>query len=459
MTTVLQVILDAFKAQKEMHDRTRIVGGLLSTIARKLPVDFYTSPMSRVEPLEPLDSTPTSPKRFSSAANAKKWVFDSFDDFVWVGIDGSQLAPVGVTRSGLAAQTGICVYGFIGLNDSKRNCNKEWNVTRPIMTPRPGFFYPDVEYERYLQEIEHARCIISILSDGKPPCDDCQVKFDGCPNQEVDLSPLTGKQKIMVMLDFPLEPSWMEGISWKRREQFIQAHERILELRDKVLLVGITHGSMAKDYVRTVIDHFDDALWEKIGPSGMRDLINTIQSWKKQYPIEAEALVKEWAQRNKKTLKGTPLAYLSAILESPDVRRLITDFDGLGSYFESSGDRSLAFKCKRKLMQKFGYGFVTGYYFMPWGGFSKNGEVVKADDWIRVGFGIKPGLGENNNVELMDSLHNGILAQIIIGHGTPFVLARAHLLAAYSKRRLIQLMLRAVGALPTYKTLRKVKPV
>ncbi|NIO38601.1 hypothetical protein GTO27_13025, partial [Candidatus Bathyarchaeota archaeon] len=135
--------------------------------------------------------------------------------------------------------------------------------------------------------------------------------------------------------------------------------------------------------------------------------------------------VQEWAKDNKNVIEDAPLAYLSAILESPDIRRFITDFNGLGSYFESSGDRSPAFKCKRQDMQKFGYGFITGYYFMPWGGFYREEDLIHADDWIRIGFGMRKGLGEEEDISLINSLHNGVLAQIILGHGTPFVLARA----------------------------------
>jgi len=458
----LETLIDAFRVQREWYERTKIASALLSSIARLLPLDFFKSQYSYVEPLEPLDTPPPRPRRFKSRAEAKRWVFENFDDFGWIGIDGSHISSYGTTRRGVAAQTGICAYCFNGNNESKRNWVNEWNVLRPVTTPRPGFTFPDVNTERYIQEIEHCRCIGFFLTEGEFPCDDCMVRLKNCPNREKDLTPLTDKDNIMLMVDFPLEPSWINQVMGRfeaRRELLIQTHQKVLDLRKKVLLVSITHGSLAKDYITTIIDHLDDALWERRGNLDMQDLVETIENWKDKYKEDAERIVKEWADKNNISLNGSPLDYLNAIFDTPDIRRLITDFDGLGSYFESSGDRSPAFRCKRRDMRRFGFGFVTGYYFMPWGGFRKEDGVARADDWIRVGFGIRKGLGENGDISLLNKLHEAVLAQIILGHGTPFVLARAHLYATSSKRRLIQLILTTLRAYPTYKTIRKVRPI
>ncbi|RLG86622.1 MAG: hypothetical protein DRO18_04165 [Thermoprotei archaeon] len=464
MSFQLQLLVDALRAQRERYERTKVASSLLSAIARKLPEEFFSSPSSYVEPLEPLDALPPRVPRFPSAAQAKRWVFENFDEFVWIGVDGSQIMPSGMTRQGLAVQTGICVYSFEGKGRNKHNVARQWRVVRAVTTPRPGFLFPDVNSERYIQEIEHARCIVSYMLDGKFPCDECMVRLDYCPNRMQDLSPLSGKENVMLMVDFPLEPSWIKqtmGRFGPRRELLIQVHKRILDLRRDIFLVGITHGSLAKDYISTIIDQFDDALWEKVPSTQMQDLIRTIENWKDNFPEEAEELVREWAERTGHELGTSPLAYLTAILESPEIRGLITDFDGLGSYFDASGDRSPAFKCKRKDMEDFGFGYVTGYYFMPWGGFLKEDGCVRANDWIRVGFGIRRGLGERGDSSLIDSLHGGVIAQIILGHGTPLVLSRAHLLAAdyRVRKRLTELMIRVLGAYPTHKTLRKVKTV
>jgi hypothetical protein len=465
MNLQIEQLIDAYRAQRERYERTKVASSLLSTIARNLPADFFMSSSSYVEPLEPMHVLPPRILRFHSAAEAKRWVFENFDDFIWIGVDGSQITPLGMTRQGLAAQTGLCVYSFIGEGNNKLNIARQWRVTRAITTPRQGFLFPDVNSERYIQEIEHSRCLVTFMLDGTFPCDECLVKVDNCPNRQYlqDLT-FTDKENVMLMVDFPLEPSWINqtmGRFGPRRELLIQVHQRILDLRSKVFLVGITHGSLAKDYISTIIDQFDDALWERIPSTQMQDLIQTIENWKNLHPNEAELIVKEWAERTGHSLRSSPLAYLSAILESPDIRNLITDFDGLGSYFDASGDRSPALKCKRRDMQDFGFGFVTGYYFMPWGGFSKEGGCVSANDWIRVGFGMRKGLGENGDSRMMDTLHRSVLAQIILGHGTPFVLSRAHLLAADPRvrKRLTELMVRTLGAYPTHKTLRKVRAI
>lgn len=462
ISTNLELLIETFKLHRERYEKTKIASALLSNIARFLPIDFFRSEASYVEPLEPLNSSPQRPPRFKSRAEAKKWIFENFDDFAWIGIDGSHISLQGMTRRGIAVQSGISTYCFIGEGMNRRNWVNEWRVLRPVTEPRPGFAFPDVNTERYIQEIEHSRCIVSFIVDGEFPCDDCWVKLKDCPIRKKNLSPLTDKDNIMLMVDFPLEPSWINQVMGRfeaRRELLIQAHQRLLELRKKVLLVGITHGSLAKDYITTIIDYLDDALWEKRSNLDMQDLVKTIENWKNEHKEEAEKMVKEWAERNNIPLNGSPLDYLNAIFDTPEIRRLITDFDGLGSYFEASGDRSPAFKCKRKDMQRFGFGFVTGYYFTPWGAFRKENGVARADDWIRVGFGIRKGLGENGDISLLNRLHEAVLAQIILGHGTPLVLARAHLYAASQKRRLIQLILATLGAHSTFKTLRKVRPI
>jgi len=458
----LEALIDTFRVQREWYERTKIASALLSSIARLLPLNFFKSQDSYVEPLEPLDTAPPRLRRFKSRAEAKRWVFENFDDFAWIGIDGSHISLRGMTKKGIVAQTGICVYCFNGNGENKRNWVNEWSVLRPVTKPRPGFTFPDVNTERYIQEIEHCRCIVSFITEGKFPCDDCKARLKDCPNREKDLSPLTKKDNIMLMVDFPLEPSWINQVMGRfeaRRELLIQSHQRVLDLRGDVLLVSITHGSLAKDYVTTIIDHLDEALWEKRSNLDMQDLVETIENWKNKYKEEAERILKEWATKNNIPLAGSPLDYLNAIFDTPDIRRLITDFDGLGSYFESSGDRSPAFRCKRRDMERFGFGFVTGYYFMPWGGFRREDGVARADDWIRVGFGLRKGLGEDGNTSFLNRLHEAVLAQIILGHGTPLVLARAHLYAASSKRKLIQLILTSLGAYPTHKTLRKVRPI
>jgi len=457
-------LVDALRAQRERYERTKVASSLLSAIARKLPEEFFSSPSSYVEPLEPLDALPLRVPRFPSAAQAKRWVFENFDEFIWIGVDGSQIMPSGMTRQGLAVQTGICVYSFEGKGRNKHNVARQWRVVRAVTTPRPGFLFPDVNSERYIQEIEHARCVVSYMLNGKFPCDECMVRLNYCRNRVQDLSPLSRKENVMLMVDFPLEPSWIKqtmGRFGPRRELLIRVHKRILDLRKDIFLVGITHGSLAKDYISTIIDQFDDALWEKVPSTQMQDLIRTIENWKDNFPEEAGELVREWAERTGHKLGTSPLIYLTAILESPEIRRLITDFDGLGSYFDASGDRSPAFKCKRKDMEDFGFGYVTGYYFMPWGGFLKEDGYVRANDWIRVGFGIRRGLGEGGDSSLIYSLHRGVIAQIILGHGTPLVLSRAHLLASdyRVRKRLTELMIRVLGAYPTHKTLRKVKTV
>jgi hypothetical protein len=109
-------------------------------------------------------------------------------------------------------------------------------------------------------------------------------------------------------------------------------------------------------------------------------------------------------------------------------------------------------------MKRFGFGFVTGYYMMPWGGFRKEGDTCLADDWIRVGFGITTGAGLHGN-ESMDEIYRGVLSQVIIGHGTPFVLERAHTFATLEQRKMIDLMVKTLQTHPTYKTLRKVRPI
>jgi len=460
MSVEIKSLFENFLKQRTSYERTRVIGGLLSTIARKLPPEFYSSPSSYVEPLETLNTKPWKTQIFKSAAEAKKWVFEENDDFAWVGVDGSQLTTPGMVRQGLAVRIGICTYCLHGEGQNKRNYAKEWGITRPVTQMRAGFW--EVNSERYIQEIEHARCIVSFILEGDFPCDNCLVCNGTCPNQmyQNDLSVLRDKDKILLMVDFPLEPSWLNQTTGEERRQILlDAHQRLLDLRSEIFLIGVTHASRAKDFVTSLIDQFDTALWQNVSKTQVQDLINTVENWVREHPKEAEAVAKEWAEMTGQELTPTPIGYLNAILESPQVRSFITDFEGLGSYFDSSGDRSPAFKCKRKDMERFELGFVTGYYITPWGGFRKmDDSTVMADDWIRVGFGIRPGL-DIGNAEYLNELHRGVLSQVILGHGTPLVLSRAHLYASLAQRKMIELMIRALQATPTYKTLRKVKPI